>query len=178
MTVAITRIAGASGAVGAGITYQELTANSADNTTVTPAVVMTTTGLVAGTWKFSYYVNAQTAATGTGISFRVAFAGTTTQFYARREYLGTLTTATNGIMDDIAGTNGGQIVEGFSHRTNNTDMGPNAGSATVNTNAFNLIEGFAVTTTTGDLTLAIRSEVAASAVRLFAGSNLKLEKIA
>ena len=179
-TFTIARVSGNSGAAGADVTFQNLTANSADNSTVTPAIVMTLTGLVAGTWKYSYYTNAQSAATGNGISYKVNFTGAVTaaKFKVRREYIGTLTTATNGIMDDVAGTNTGQIVEGFARDLNNTDLGPNTGAAVANSSTFNLIEGFAVTTTTGNIELSIRSEAAATAVRLMAGSNLILEKIA
>jgi hypothetical protein len=176
----ITRISGSSGAAGADITYQTLTANSADNTTVTLAIVMTTTGLAAGTWRYRYVGNYQTAALTTGISMVTNFSGTvTTGRYAKRwTHVTTGAAASTGVGDDIAGTLTGQIVEGHSHITNNTDEGPTAGVATINANIGFVLEGFATTTTSGNLEFKMRSEVAASAVRIIAGTSLVLEKIA
>jgi len=123
---------------------------------------MTTTGLAAGTWRYRYVGNYQTAATTTGISMVTNFTGTvTTGQYAKRwTHVTTGAAASTGVGDDIAGTNTGQIVEGHSHITNNTDEGPTAGVATINANVGFVLEGFATTTTSGNLEFKMRSEVA------------------
>ena len=179
-TADITRISGATGAAGVDITYQTLTSNSADNTTVTLATVMTTTGLGAGTWRYRFEGNYQTAALTTGISMVTNFTGTVTagKFAKRWSHVTTGASASTGTGDDVAGTLTGQIVEAHSHNVNNTDEGPTAGVATINANVGFVCEGFAVTTTSGDLQFRIRSEVAASAVRIMAGTSLVLQKIA
>lgn len=175
----ITRISGNSGASGADITLQRLTADSAINSTLVPSVVMTTTGLGSGTWKYSYLVAALSAATTTGMSIFVNFTGTVTvnRFKMRREYLGTGGNQTTGSLWTATGSNTGVIIEGFAHKTNNTDPGPNAGFSNL-ANGLMVVEGFAETTSSGSLELKIASEVDTSGVRIMAASNLILEKVA
>ena len=50
----LTRIRGSSGAAGADFTWQTLSADCAANATTTLAICMTTTGVGAGTWSFTY----------------------------------------------------------------------------------------------------------------------------
>lgn len=172
-----TRISGATGAAGPYKTLQALTANSADVTVTTPTTVMTTTGVGPGTWKYHYTVLYQAAATTTGISFVVAHTGAVSQYVKRWIHVTTGGAASTGIGDDIAGTNTGQIVEGHATNTNGGDEGPTAGVATANANVMAEIEGLIVVTTSGNLELRIRSEVAGSAVRIMAGSLLELTRI-
>lgn len=172
----VTRIAGSSGAAGADITWQRLTANSADVTTTTlSAAVVTTTGVGAGTWKFKYILLYQTAATTTGISFGINHTGTVSKVQAIWTHITTGGTAATGVGDNVAATVAGQLAEGKSGGTLNAVIGSaSAGVATINTDIVAVLEGTIVVTATGSLELKIASEVSGSAARIMANSLLEL----
>lgn len=172
------KIAGNSGAAGPYTTLQHLTSNSADNATVTPVVVMTTTGVGVGVWKFRYLLIFQTAATGTGIGICVNHTGTVGQFTSHSHFVSSGAAAATGVSDGVSAANAGQMVEGKSERVHNTISSATAGVDTANADCQIEIAGFIEVTATGSLELKIASEVAASAVRLIALSNLELTKVA
>lgn len=174
----LTRIGGASGAAGPDLTWQALTSNSADITSVTPTVVMTTTGLGSGTWAFRYLLLYQTAATTTGIGFCVNHTGTTGNFGSMWTHITTGGAAATGVGDGVAATNAGQMAEGKSERVINTCSSASAGVDTQNATILAVMEGVVVVTASGQLELKMRTEIAGSAVRLMAGSCLELHKIA
>jgi hypothetical protein len=176
---AITRINGASGASGADITWQRLSADSSDiTTTALSASVMTTTLLAAGTYKVKYTLIYQTAATTTGIAFGINHTGVGSTLTSMWTHITTGGAAATGVGDGEAGTNAGQLSEGKSSRSLNAVIGSaSAGVDTINANILAILEGILVVTSLGDIELKIATEVAGSAVRLKANSLLELHKI-
>jgi hypothetical protein len=175
----LTRIAGASGAAGADITWQLLTANAADCTTVALcAAAITTTGVGVGTWRFRYTLIYQTAAATTGIGFGVNHTGTATLRAASWVHVTTGGAAATGIGDDVAAVVAGQMAEGKSGATLNAVIGSaSAGVITINANHLAVLDGVLNVTVSGSLELKIASEVASSAVRITDESMLELHKI-
>lgn len=178
-TFLVARIAGSSGASGEYLTWQRLTANSADITTVAlSAAIMTTTGVGIGTWKFKYTLIYQTAATGTGIAFGVNHTGTVGQFQAMWRHITTGGAAATGLGDDVTTVVAGQLMEGKHNGALNVVIGSaSAGVATINADILAVLEGIIVVTASGSLELKIASEVADSAVRVMANSILELIKL-
>jgi len=171
-----TRINGSSGAAGAYKTLQKLSADSADNTTTAPADIMTTTGVGAGTWHFKYVLIYQTAATTTGIALQVDHSGTTGQFTEMWWQCTSGGTAANAIGIHITSA-AATLMEGKVSNAKAANGGATIGVVTANTDTQVILEGFIVVTVSGDLKLQMASEVAASAVRVMADSNLELTKI-
>jgi hypothetical protein len=177
----ITRIAGASGAAGgADFVFVKLTSNTADvTTTALSAAVLTVTGVTAGTYLATYYLFYQAALTTTGIAFGLNHTGAGSTVAAMWHHVTTGGAAATGVGDDTASVNAGQLVEGKSGLVMNAIIGSaSAGVAVANTHVFAILEAGVTVTNTGDLQLKIASEVAGSAVRLMAGSALKLYKVA
>lgn len=171
----VTRIAGSSGAAGADITWQNLTANASTITSTTPAVVMTTTGVGAGTWMFDYVIIYQTAATTTGIGLSVNHTGTTGTFASQRVFQ--QTASTSGTADQATTDNGGEDIGGKGERVKNTVSSSSAGVDTANSNVMERLYGMVVVTVSGSLELKVNTEVAASGVTVQADSLLMLYKI-
>lgn len=176
----VKRIAGSSGAAGAYTTWQNLTADSADQTSVTtPSVVMTTTGLGAGTWAFKYTLIYQTAATGTGLAIFVNHTGTTGQFAARWTQTDTSATASTAVGATVNTTAAGGVLSSKTESVINTitAAGISVGVVSANTDVMAVLEGLVIVTVSGDLQLKIRTEVDTSAVRIMADSCLELIKV-
>lgn len=171
------RINAASGAAGEYKTLQKLAADSATNSTVTPAVVMTTTGVGAGTWQFEYNVLFQSAALTTGIFLSVNHTGTVSTFSMHSDFVSTGGTAATGIHDGIATVQAAGLHEGHAERAINTASKATAGVATINANQYMVVRGIIVVTATGSLELKLGSEIAASAIKAMANSTLELTKI-
>lgn len=172
----ITRVSGASGAAGADITYQHLTSDAATNNTTTYATVMTTTGVGSGTWRFSYLVVYRSAATTTGVKFRVNHTGTVPRTVMTARYQTTGGTAATAAADQVTTTTA-QMLEGWSSRALNADLGPTLSVDTANADMMMVIEGTIVVTVSGSLVLDHASEVAAAST-VQSGTHLRLEKIA
>lgn len=172
-----TRINGSSGAAGPYKTLQELSANSADQTSVTPGTVMTTTGVGIGTWKFEYFLLFQTAATTTGIRIAINHTGTAPTFQMHSDFLSTGGAAATGIADGIAAGATAGLHEGHAERALNATSKATVGVATANANQFLVVRGILVVTVAGDLEFKLGTEVAGSAARLMADSVLELTKI-
>lgn len=157
-----TRVSGSSGAAGADVTLQTLTANCAANATTTPAVCMTTTGVGAGVWNFKYTIRYQSSATTTGVGFNVNHSGTTGAFVSNWTFVSTGTTATTGIADQVQAANAGTDVEGKAERAKNTTSSSSAGVDTLNADMLAIVEGLIVVTVSGSLELKHNSETANS----------------
>lgn len=172
-----TRINGSSGAAGPYKTLQKLSSNSADQTSTTPAVVMTTTGVGAGWWHFRYTVIYQSAATTTGIRLNVNHTGTTGQFTSLMQFMDTAATAATGVGKGVSTTAIGSVPSVYAERVKNTTSFASVGVTDINADIQAEVEGFVEVTVSGSLELKLGTEVASSAVRLIAGSMLELTKI-
>lgn len=175
----VSRIQGASGAAGADVTWQNLTADSSNCTTTTLcSAAMTTTGLGTGIWKFTYTVIYQTAATNTGIGFGINHTGSASQFQAHWRHVTTGNNAATGVGDSATSNEDGQIMEGKHGGTLNAVIGStSAGVDTANADILAVIEGVIVVTGNGNLELKLVSERDGTAVRIMAGSTVELMKI-
>lgn len=171
------RIAGSSGAAGGYITVQNLTADSADQTSTTPGVVMTTTGVGAGTWHFCYTVIFQTAATTTGIKLNVNHTGTVGQFQSLLSFMDTAATAATGVGKGVSTAAIGSVPSQYAERAKDTTSFASVGVTDINADILATLGGIIVVTATGSLELKLGTEVAASAVRLMADSCLVLTQI-
>ena len=172
-----TRINGNSGAAGEYKTLQKLSANTADQTSTTPAVVMTTTGVGVGTWNFKYSLIMQSAATTTGIRCNVNHSGTVTQFQSIAMFSDSSATAATGTARGVAAAAIGGVMTSYPERAINTTTFASVGCEAINTDIPVLLQGTIVVSVSGDLQLKLGTEVAASAVRFMAASNLELTKI-
>ncbi|MBA3578928.1 MAG: hypothetical protein H0W42_02985 [Gemmatimonadaceae bacterium] len=172
-----TRINGNSGAAGPYKTLQELNANSADQTSLTPGVVMTTTGVGIGTWKFEYSLLFQTAATTTGWRIANNHTGTVTTYIMHSDFLSTGGAAATGISDAIAAGATAGLHEGQAERVLNATSKSTVGVATANANQLLIVRGIIVVSASGDLEFKLGTEVAGSAVRLMTDSMLELTKV-
>ena len=173
-----TRISGATGVAGPYKTFQMLTASATDNTTITPATVMTTTGVGVGTWHFEYTILFQTAATTTGIKIANNHTGTVSTYQMHSDFLSTGGAAATGIADGIATVQLAGLHEGHAERVINTSSKASAGVGTANGNQLLIVRGLVVVTATGSLEFNLASEVTGSAARVMANSFLELTKIA
>jgi hypothetical protein len=173
----LTRINGSSGAAGADLTWQKLSANSSDITSTTPAAVMTTTGVGAGTWHFRYVVIYQSAATTTGIGLAVNHTGTSGQFASHLKQANSTSSASNGAGEDLVSAQAGQVYEARPEVAKDTVTFKTVGVGNANTDVMAVLEGIIVVTVNGSLELKLSTEVDTSAVRLMADSLLELNKI-
>ncbi len=172
-----TRISGSSGAAGEYKTLQKLSADSASQTSTTPATVITTTGVGIGTWKFEYSLIFQTVATTTGIKIANNHTGTVTTYIMHSDFLSTGGAAATGVNDAIAAVATAGLHEGMGERVINTSSKATVGVATANANQFIVVRGIIVVSVTGSLEFKLGTEVATSGVKLMADSCLELTKI-
>jgi hypothetical protein len=172
----LTRINGSSGAAGADITWQKLSANAPANATTTLATVMTTTGVGAGTWRFRYTVRYQSSVTTTGVKFAVNHTGTAGAFVLSWWMVSTGGAAATGVGDQVSAVNVGQLVEGKSERAKNTATTASAGVDTINADMLAIVEGMVVVTVSGNLEFKHASETANS-TQVMADTMLELQKI-
>ena len=171
----LTRINGASGAAGADLTWQRLSANCAANATTTLAICMTTTGVGAGTWRFRYAVIYQAAATTTGVDFAVNHTGTVTRFVASSWFATSGGSAATALGDQV-GSNTASLAEAKSARAINTKFGSTLGVDTASADMLVIIEGTVIVSVSGSLELKHASELAAS-TQVMADTVLELHKI-
>lgn len=172
-----TRVAGASGAAGADVTLQRLTANCAASVSTTAAVCMTTTGVGAGVWNFKYVVRYQSSVTTTGVSFSVNHTGTTGAFLSDWKFVSTGTSAATGIADQVQAVNAGTTVEGKSERVKNTISSFSAGVDTINVDMLAILEGMIVVTVSGSLELKHATEIGATSTQVMDDTHLILTKV-
>ncbi len=169
-----TRISGSSGAAGPYKTLQKLSADSSDQTSVTPGTVITTTGVGVGVWHFEYTLLFQTAATTTGIRIAVNHTGTVSRYQMHSDFLSTGGAAATGIADGIAASATAGLHEGHAERVINATSKATVGVATANANQMIVVRGIMVVTISGSLEFKLGTEIAASATRLMADSVLEL----
>jgi len=174
--LAITRIAGSSGAAGAVTTWQNLTSDFS-TASETLVVAMTTTGVGAGTWKFKYTLIYQSNNGGSGIGLAINHTGTAGEFAARWSHVTTGSTAATGVGDDDTAQANGQMMEGKMGNTLDALIGSTStGVAAVDTDIIAVLEGIIVVTATGSLELKARVQTSATML-LMADSCLELLKI-
>ena len=155
-----------------------LTATQANSTvTAASATELEYTSLAAGTYLLKYWIVYQSAATTTGVEFRLNFTGTATRLVATWYTLTTGGAAATGVADQ-ATTLTAQMIEGKGQRANNAATGPTQGVDTANADQFAVMEGVLTVTVAGTLQFMFNSEVAASAVTLQPGTTLTLQKVA
>ena len=172
----ITRIAGSSGAAGADITWQNLTANALVTST-TNVVVMTTTGVVPGSYKFQYTVIFQTSVATTGVGFMIGHSGTVGNFAARMSHVTNQGTTTDAISESNTNTVNLGSMEAKHGSTINGLIGSlTEGVDLANADILMVIEGIVVVTATGQLELGMRGQTT-SEIRILADSCLELLKI-
>jgi trimeric autotransporter adhesin len=172
-----TKISGNTGAFSGDTTVETLTSNSSDITTTTQTVVMTITGLGAGTYRVKGALIYQTAATTTGIGITLNHTGTVSLFVSNWIHITTGGAAATGISDQVTSTAAGQLVEGKAERVKDTRSSFTIGVDTANADELAIIDAIMIVTVSGDLQLKIATEVAASAVRLMAGSTIEVNKV-
>lgn len=173
-----TKISGNTGAFAADTTWMALSANSADVTVVTQTVAMTLTGLGVGTYRVKGALIYQTAAITTGIGVTLNHTGTLTRFVSNMTQVTTGGAAATGVGDQASAVVAGQLVEGKAERVKGTLSSAWAGVDTINADQLLIVDAMLIVSVSGNLTLNISSEVAASAVRLMAGSSLEVNKLA
>lgn len=156
------------------LTTQCLTADASSNSTTTLADIMTTKGLAIGKYVFIYWIKYQSAATTTGVKFAINFSGTAT-FVGRWTYQTTGTAASSGAADNDTTAGTFQLIEGWSERALNTDMGPSGSVDTANSDMLAILEGMLIVTAAGDLVLRHASSTAAAST-VKAGTTLLLIK--
>lgn len=173
-----TIISGATGAAnqgGAGSeTLQHLTA---DNPVTTVETIMSTTGLVAGTYLFEYYIVWRSGTTTVGTSFAVDYTGTVTRVRATRHYQTTGAAAATGISDGVSAVLTGTLVEHMSTVSDNGALGPNTGVASTTEDQFDQIRGIIVVSTSADLNLTMTGE-GNGAVTAMTDTTLRLTRTA
>jgi hypothetical protein len=171
-----TKISGNTGAFVADTTWETLTANSADVTSMTQTVVMTITGVPVGSYRFKGLLVYQAAAAATGIGITLNHTGTLSRFVSNWIQVTTGGAAATGIGDQTTTTASGQLVEGKAERVKDTRSSLTVGVDAFDNDELVQFEALFVVTASGDVQLKIATEVAGSAVRLMAGTTIELHK--
>lgn len=156
-----------------------LTADYINSSTTGTEVTGLSVDLEPGTYRFELALILRSAATATGASLGINFTGTHTALVATMEYPSTGAAASTGVADDDSAGNVDQLYEAFVTRTESTtapDLGPLTGVAAANVDHYVTVNGIIVVTVAGQLELWAASEVAASEIRLQAGSSLILTR--
>jgi hypothetical protein len=155
------------------VTHHILTSNPGDVTGVSLVTQMTAQTMGVGWWLAEYFVHWQSDVTTTGINMVVDHTGTATPFVAHRadSISSTTALATVGIAHQTAEE--GVVGNLASHWAANADagnLGPNAGVTTADSAEFSFVQALFLVTGSGNLTFRIAAEIAATAVRLQAGT--------
>jgi hypothetical protein len=137
--------------------------HSVASATATEVTGLSTT-LVAGTYLFEYFLLLQTTLAATGVGLGINYTGTASRLAFTRRFVSTGTTAATGVMDNIANTLTGQLVDGYAAtaETTTTPNTLNTGAAATGVDCLNIIEGIIVVSDGGDLELWHSSEDANS----------------
>jgi len=161
-------------------TLHVLTANPGDVTGTTLVTQMTAQTMGVGWWLAEYFVHWQSDVTTTGIQFTVDHTGTATPFVAyRMDPIGSTTAlATVGIAHQTTDEGvTGNLPSMWAANADAGQLGPNAGVTTVDSAEFSRVTALMLVTVTGDLTFQIAAEIAATAVRLQAGTNARYTRL-
>jgi hypothetical protein len=163
---------------GAFQTWQHLNADQVASSSTTPVVMMSTLGVGAGTWNFTYHIIYQSAATTTGLGISVNHTGASPGHYVMQAiFASTGGAASTGVADQIQSTQTAGLMEAKAERTLSTRSSQTAGVDTASANCYIVCSGILVVTNSGDLQLQVTSEVNGSNIHVKAGSHLILNKI-
>lgn len=174
----VSRIIGATGAMGGDTTRLVLAANSGDITGVGLTTVMTVTGVAPGRYWLRALLIYQTTATTTGMQVAVNHTGTTTQWVMERMYASTGTSASTAGATEAAADAVGNVYSVQGKRTKDTIIGVVTASVdAADTDLLVHIEGFFVVSVTGSLQIKLAAESAGLVVRAMQGSSLELLKM-
>lgn len=157
-------------------TIQTLISNASANSTTTIADVMTTTGLLAGTYYFRYDIITQSAATTTAQKFRINYSGTVTKIVWHLFFPSQGVTAATGVVDQDSNVTTGAVWAHQSARANNITLGPGTDHDATG-DVHYVAEGIIVVSGSGDLALGHAGEVAASST-VQSGTTLLLRRVA
>ncbi len=152
------------------------------NSTTTPTEVTSLQQtLVAGAYRFSYFLICQTSNTADGLTFAVNYTGTVTTMTAMLTYPDANALASTGQVDDVANAAAAQLVGHSVTKTKNTTTPTlstgTGGATTADSNLFIKIEGVIVVSDGGDFELWHGSE-STNATRVEVGSNLLMIRVA
>lgn len=171
-------ISGSSGAANPAAapseTWQVLTSDATANSTTTIAVVMTTTGLPIGLYRYRYDIWCLSAATSTAHKFNVDYTGTVTTVTYHLFAPSAGVTAATGVIDQEINATTGQVWSHQSTRIDATTLGPYT-DTDATTVIHYVIEGVMDVSTSANLTLGHASEVAASST-VKRGTMLQLRR--
>jgi hypothetical protein len=162
------------GSGSSAVSVVNISSDNAANATTTFAVVSgLNKSLDPGTYVFQYFVRYQAAATTTGVKFATEFGGTSTVFMSQMRFITTGGAAATAAASQNINTATGNIMEGFSKRTQGAALaiGTTVSVDAANSDMMMIIEGLVVVTVAGFLRLYHASEVAASST-VKAGSSL------
>jgi hypothetical protein len=178
----VTRISGNTGAAGPFETWQVLTANYVNATTVN-SDVMSTTSVDAGVWEFEYHVIWQQTNVSGGIRLSVTHSGTFSEILYESDYIGDTDTSTPtslvaafNTQADPPSSGDADVHVGKMSRTSGGSVSIDGSEAT-NVDYRLIVRGTIVVTATGTLKLIGRTNTS-NQVTIKDGSNLVLKKIA
>lgn len=149
----------------------DYTNNSTTGTEVTGIGPMTVSA--AGTYHLDCRLIMRSAATTTSPKWGVNYTGTATSIVMHARFPSEGATAATGQIDDSANATTGHVWAYFGQRTESTtapNLGPGTGVTTANVDFMVHVESLMVVSDTGDIELWAGSEVAASEIRIQAGS--------
>jgi hypothetical protein len=179
-----TVITGATGTVDqsdiGAITLHILDSNPGDVTGTGLVTQMTAQTMGVGWWLAEYFIHWQSDVTTTGINMVVDPTGTATPFMAHRiDPIGSTTAlATVGIAHQTADEGVvGNLPSVWCANADAGALGPNAGVTTVDSAEFSIVRALFLVTGSGDLTFRIAAEIAATNVRLQAGTNARYTRL-
>ncbi len=155
------------------------TRHSVSSTTQTEVTQLQQT-LVAGTYRFSFFLVCQTTNASDGLTFAVNFTGTTTTIVAMLTWPDTGVLAALGVVDDVANAATGQLVAYAvtkSVGTTTGDLSTGTGGAAGTGNLFLKIEGVILVSNGGDFELWHGSE-STNETRVEVGSSLMMVRVA
>lgn len=176
----LTKVAGATGAAGADITWEVLTANSASITGTGFVTVMELTGVGAGRYHFKCELIYQTTAGTTGINVTATHTGTTTTWIMRASVPTTGAAATSKNAAGAAQAAAGGMWETEVERTKGAAIGTLSNFVVgVDTAGDHIvvIEGSFIVTVSGDFQIQLSAELAALVCTAREGSFLQLLKL-
>jgi hypothetical protein len=137
--------------------------------------------LAAGTYNFKYWLVISSGTATTGLGLGINFTGTHTRLVFMRFEVATITTASNGLVEEESGaalTTGG-VMNAWASKAESTTAPTtvSAGVGATSVDCMAIIEGIIVVTASGDLELWHSSETAATTT-VESGSNLVVTRVA
>lgn len=158
-------------------TWQILTAEGT-YTLAAMTVMITTSALPAGTYFYRYDIIARCNFGSYSINWAVDSTATVTKTVWHVFYPSQGVAAATGIADQDVNATTGAVWAHFSSRTDNATVGPGTGVDTASADIHYVIEGVLVTSTSGDLTVAVAPIAGGNQVRIQSGTMLRLSRLA